>query len=705
VRPTVPRVEIENVAKRIFDLGLPPPTIRSMLLGSLASRSPVVSFGIAFILLGEVCRAINPPEPFTRAPYLQFSSPHLMHVVWRTAGPIRPNVRFGKDLRQLDQQVRAMDIVVRAALGTHDQKLLARWAPLVTKANLALPKLHSAPLGTFQYEVRLKDLEPSTTYYYAVYDGDRRLTPEHASFQCVTHPPVGAVQPVRFWALGDGGTGREPQSAVHQAMLQTLEREQHPLDFWIHVGDMAYGIGRDMEFQSRFFESYDVTLRHKVCWPTMGNHEGHTSSGRTGIGPYYDAYVVPTRGESGGLASGTEAYYSFDYANIHFICLDSHDLDRRPGEPMARWLKADLEKARADWLIAFWHHPPYTKGSHDSDKERDLIEMRQHIMPIIEQGGVDIVLTGHSHTYERSMLMDGAYATNTVAENVILDDGDGNPSGDGAYRKSAGIHPHEGTVQVVTGNAGANLGRVGTLPVMREVVLEHGSVLIDVHGDTLVARMINREGVERDLFSVVKRGQVAPVRLALPWQPPTWVKPTNTVSIPAMPALDHRVLIPEGAAWRYVFDPIPRGMAWTYADYDDDGWHSGESGFGYGAGVYKTGLESMRGKHGILYVRKAFDIEQADRITEMGLWIDYDDGFIAYLNGREVARAGVGRSSGRNAQKVSARGEKEPGPRYVVLKDAHKHAKDGANVLAIEVQNASLESSDLRLNPVLILED
>jgi hypothetical protein len=258
---------------------------------------------------------------------------------------------------------------------------------------------------------------------------------------------AGTVRPTRFWVLGDGGTGREAQAAVHQTTIKTMANEAKQLDFWIHVGDMAYNTGRDVEFQTRFFEPYETTLRNKVCWPAMGNHEGSNSSGSTGRGPYYDAYVVPTRGETGGLASGTEAYYSFDFANIHFICLDSHDLSRKPGDPMANWLKADLEKAKADWLIAFWHHPPYTKGSHDSDKETDLTEMRKYIMPIIESGGVDLVLTGHSHIYERSMLMDGAYATPTVSENFILDDGDGDPDGDGAYRKSSGINSHEGTVQ------------------------------------------------------------------------------------------------------------------------------------------------------------------------------------------------------------------------------------------------------------------
>ena len=667
-------------------------------------RLPLGAAVVLLLVLGDVAgHAVNPPKPFARAPYLQFAGPTVMHVVWRTDGPVDPVVLFGVDPLQLTGESRPRDIVVRAALGTNGQELPARWMALRTKANLNLPKLHSAPVGTFQYEARLTGLTPATTYHYAVYDGDQRLTPDDGTYQFTTHPPAGASRPVRFWVIGDGGTGREPQSTVHQAMLRTVEREQHPLDFWLHVGDMAYGTGRDMEFQSRFFESYDLTLRHKVCWPTMGNHEGFTSSGRTSIGPYYDAYVVPTRGEVGGLASGTEAYYSFDHANIHFICLDSHDLDRRPTEPMARWLKADLEKTRADWQIAFWHHPPYTKGSHDSDKEKDLTEMRQHIMPIIEQGGVDVVLTGHSHTYERSMLMDGAYATNTVAETVILDDGDGDPAGDGAYRKSAGIHPHEGTVQVVTGNAGQDLGRVGTMPIMRRIIVEHGSVLVDVHGDTLVARMINRDLVERDLFSIVKRGKVSPTHLALPWQHPAYVKPTNEVKNVAKPAVDHRVLIPSGAAWKYIFDPLPRGSDWTRREFDDAIWSSGEGAFGFGKGSFRTDLHAMLGKQAILYVRRGFELEQPDRVTELGLQIGYDDAFIAYLNGVEVARVGVGRSSGRNAQKITARGN--TASQYVVLKDAHKHLRPGANVIAIEVHNVRIDSSDLALDPVLILED
>jgi hypothetical protein len=91
----------------------------------------------------------------------------------------------------------------------------------------------------------------------------------------------------------------------------------------------------------------------------------------------------------GGLVTGTEAYYSFDYGNVHFISLDSYETDRSVGSPMMSWLENDLAATSAMWIIAFWHHPPYTKGSHDSDRESNLIDMRATALPILESYGVD----------------------------------------------------------------------------------------------------------------------------------------------------------------------------------------------------------------------------------------------------------------------------------------------------------------------------
>lgn len=495
-----------------------------MLHACKRTRSLIWAFALTHAVGFSVpsCQASDRAANLIRGPYLQLATPESMVIVWRTDGRSQPNVRIGASADHLDRQIGGDAVVLRVAAditaGEDVPRLYQEPREDAARRDRREPDPSTTP-GTYQYEAHIHDLEPGTRYYYAVLDGDRCLAGADDQHYFTTSPAVGSDASLRIWVVGDSGTGGRDQRRVHEAMQGFVHDTNRPLDAYIHVGDMAYGDGTDRQFQQNFFDVYQPTLCNVVCWPTMGNHEGHTSRGISGFGPYYDAYVVPEAAEAGGVASGSEAYYSFDIADVHFVCLDSHDLDRTPAGAMAQWLVADLEQANADWLIAFWHHPPYTKGSHDSDRERQLIEMRTHIMPILESAGVDLVLAGHSHIYERSMLIDGAYATPTTGEGVVLDDGDGNPQGDGAYHKSEGLNPHEGTVAIVSGHGGAGLRRKGTMPVMRQIILEHGSVVLDIDGDTLTGTMVNKDQVQRDLFSIVKRGSVEPARVDDPWQP------------------------------------------------------------------------------------------------------------------------------------------------------------------------------------------
>ena len=193
-------------------------------------------------------------------------------------------------------------------------------------------------------------------------------------------------------------------------------------------------------------------MRSTPVWPVPGNHEFGVSDSPTQSGPYYDSFTLPKAGEAGGVPSGTEAYYSFDWGNVHFIALDSHDSDRSaPANPatnvcppgqggaMYQWLCADLAATEQDFIIAFWHHPPYTKGSHDSDNAIDstgrMQEMRERFLPVMDAYGVDLVLSGHSHSYERSLLLHDHYGVSSSYNPSLhaIDTGDGDPDGDGAY--------------------------------------------------------------------------------------------------------------------------------------------------------------------------------------------------------------------------------------------------------------------------------
>ena len=112
---------------------------------------------------------------------------------------------------------------------------------------------------------------------------------------------------------------------------------------------------------------------------------------------------------------------------------------------------------------------------------------------------------------------------------------------------------------------------------------------------------------------------------------------------------------------------------------------------------------NMQNRYATVYLRHTFDVEQADHVSELGLMINYDDAFVAYLNGKEVARVGM-KGSGRNAYDIkqhNATGKFS----YFPLKEFEKHLRTGPNVLAIEGHNSKVDSTDFTLEPFLVIED
>jgi hypothetical protein len=178
---------------------------------------------------------------------------------------------------------------------------------------------------------------------------------------------------------------------------------------------------------------------------------------------------------------------------------------------MLTWLVEDLSQTEQDWIVAYWHHPPYSKGGHDSDLDLRMTEMRENVVRILDDWGVDLTLTGHSHSWERSMLVDGFHATPTSVpgDGVVLDAGDGREESDGAYRKlPRGLVPHTGTgdgiVHVVAGSAGQTSGGSLDHPLMVESLNVLGSLVLDIDATHLRARFLDDVGVVRDWFTIRK---------------------------------------------------------------------------------------------------------------------------------------------------------------------------------------------------------
>src|SRR4029453_2797895 len=151
---------------------------------------------------------------------------------------------------------------------------------------------------------------------------------------------------------------------------------------------------------------------------------------------------------------------------------------------MAAWLNDDLAATTQEWIIAFWHHPPYTKGSHDSDAESQLIQMRQNIVPILESYGVDLVLSGHSHSYERTFLLNGHYGLSSTFNPAIhtvgtTGSGSGQTQNATAYYKAPlGMEDGKGAVYVVTGSAGKKESGAMDHPAMYFDEVQLGSCVL-----------------------------------------------------------------------------------------------------------------------------------------------------------------------------------------------------------------------------------
>ena len=411
----------------------------------------------------------------TRGPYLQIGTATSIIVRWRTDIATDSRVRFGTSAGSLTST--AGDATV-----------------------------------TTEHEVLVSGLAPVMRYYYSVGSSTATLA-SGADFSFYTAPPIGTAQPTRIWVLGDSGTKGAIAASVRDGY--TAFGAGRYTDVWLMLGDNAYDNGTDAEFQAAVFDMYPSYLRQAPLWSTIGNHDtGQTTNPSLSI-PYFQSFNSPTDGSAGGVPSGTERYYSFDYGRIHFISLDSMTSSRAPGSPMLTWLEADLGSTTQDWIIAFFHHPPYTKGSHNSDTETQLIEMRANVLPILEAGGVDLVLTGHSHSYERSFFINGHYGLSTTFTNAMkIEAGSGreNESG-GAYDKPADLVANAGAVYVVAGNGGHVTNWIGGStaefspaphPAMYRSVLHVGSLVLDVDGNRLDARMIRETGAVDDYFTLLK---------------------------------------------------------------------------------------------------------------------------------------------------------------------------------------------------------
>src|SRR6266516_3101190 len=320
-----------------------------------------------------------------RGPYLQIKTPTNVIVRWRTDAPTDSRVQFGTSGTNLDRAVEMIG----------------------TRTN---------------HEVNVTGLSPYTVYFYSFGSSTGALG-AGSDYRFVTAPT--GSQPIRIWAIGDSGTGDSGPASVRDAY--TNYSRLRYTDVWLMLGDNAYSANTDAQFDQAVFGMFPEMFRQTALWPERGNDDHFFG--------YDDAFTLPPNGDAGGVASGNEYYFSFNYGNSHFVGLDSTG-DVSTNGAMYHWLERDLNANANQWLLAYWHHPPYSDGSHKSDLDPTQIALRQNFVPLLEAHGADLVLCGHSHSYERSYLLHGHYGFSTnLQPSMILNKGSGREDQGGAYLK------------------------------------------------------------------------------------------------------------------------------------------------------------------------------------------------------------------------------------------------------------------------------
>ena len=311
----------------------------------------------------------QPSVTVVRKPYLQQMSANRVVVVWATRESGTPSVRI------------TSGSTARTVSGT---------SRLVGNAQSGLG------FDYYHHEVASGSLTPSTTYTYeATLTG---MAVGSASFR--TAPATGSGD-ISFVAIGDSGTGSPEQRQI--AALMAAD----PSDLMLHAGDIAYGnTGGTGDasygtFNDWFFDVFASLLQSCGLYTTEGNHDSRPSNGNGAA--YLDAFSLPVNGGSPAYPDHAERYYSFDYGRVHFVVLDTEfafqDTARRAEQ--LSWLESDLAGSRQPWKIALFHRSPYSAGGeHGSD-----LAVRDAFGPLFEQYGVQLVVSGHEHDYERTRPM------------------------------------------------------------------------------------------------------------------------------------------------------------------------------------------------------------------------------------------------------------------------------------------------------------
>ncbi len=258
---------------------------------------------------------------------------------------------------------------------------------------------------------------------------------------------------VRFAVIGDSGRGDQAQHEIARQMIAW--REKFPFDFVVMLGDNIYPPHGADDYVTKFEEPYRALLDAGVTfYAAIGNHDPDAELAYGKFNMDGHRYYTFRRNERrlAGLAG----------AGVRFFVLDSRALD----PDQLTWLRDEFRKSQTDWKICYFHHPLYTSGRYTNSAR----VLRMALEPILIEGDVDVVLSGHEHFYERLL-------------------------------------PQHGISYFISGGAGslrkADIRRPSGL-MARGFDTDFHFMMMEVSGDTLYFQAISRTGETIDAGSITR---------------------------------------------------------------------------------------------------------------------------------------------------------------------------------------------------------
>ena len=403
----------------------------------------------------------------------------------------------------------------------------------------AFPALAEREQHYIRYRATLSDLPLNTEVHWKV-----STTTGTTVREGVTKTRTAPGTRTRLVAVGDMASNKPEAFGVAYRIAET-----HP-DFLIALGDIVYPGGRAIQYMNHFFPVYNDVERSSPrtgaplmasvpFYPVIGNHDADSQR----LPSYADAFScfhwfsVPKNGPGEGpwntplgkdptvaaafrKMAGPEypamCNYSFDYGDGHFLVIDANGYAAKDMESLLPWIEKDLSTSTQRWKFVSFHHPAFhTSKEHYTEQRMRLLQ------PLFQRTGVDIVLAGHVHNYQRSLPLrftpgpEGRDKRGRVNGTLALD------------REFDGVSKTvpNGVIHLVSGGGGAKLYSLDLektveqlakdhpdnyQPLTAKYVPEHSFTLIDMTSDALSIEQINIEGKVVDAFRITKNGAVTP---------------------------------------------------------------------------------------------------------------------------------------------------------------------------------------------------